>query len=62
MWRNTKADVVNELQLPEQIDKEVKLLRFSAVESTFYRKQHEECSVRFYNLEIMNIMKLSLFL
>lgn len=48
MWRNTKDDVANELQLPEQKEKEVKLLRFSAVESTFYRKQHEECSVRLF--------------
>jgi E3 ubiquitin-protein ligase SHPRH len=45
MWRNTKVDVADELQLPEQLEKEVNLLRFSAVESTFYRKQHEECSV-----------------
>lgn len=47
MWRNTKVAVSKELQLPDQIDKEQKLLHFSAVEATFYRKQHEKCSVCF---------------
>ncbi|KAI3952838.1 hypothetical protein MKX01_006881 [Papaver californicum] len=42
MWRSSKADVADELQLPPQKDT-VAWLTFSAVEVHFYQRQHETC-------------------
>ncbi|KAI3991562.1 hypothetical protein MKX01_040572 [Papaver californicum] len=42
MWRSSKADVADELQLPPQKDS-VAWLTFSAVEVHFYQRQHETC-------------------
>ncbi|KAI3882577.1 hypothetical protein MKX03_010696 [Papaver bracteatum] len=42
MWRSSKADVADELQLPPQ-NNSVAWLTFSAVEAHFYQRQHETC-------------------
>ncbi|RZC55977.1 hypothetical protein C5167_014829 [Papaver somniferum] len=42
MWRSSKADVADELQLPPQKDS-VAWLTFSAIEAHFYQRQHETC-------------------
>ncbi|XP_026388746.1 E3 ubiquitin-protein ligase SHPRH-like [Papaver somniferum] len=42
MWRSSKADVSDELQLPPQKDS-VAWLTFSAIEAHFYQRQHETC-------------------
>src|SRR5690348_15773423 len=41
MWRNSKADVANEIQLPGQ-SKTIVEVRFSPVEKYFYKKQSEQ--------------------
>jgi len=43
MWRNSKADVADELQLPSQTE-EIHWLYFSAVEAYFYRRQQQTCT------------------
>ncbi|XP_037084816.1 E3 ubiquitin-protein ligase SHPRH-like [Pollicipes pollicipes] len=43
LWRTAKADVLDQIEVPEQSERLV-LLDFSPVESYFYRRQHEECS------------------
>ncbi len=43
MWRTSKVDVLNEIDLPPQTEQLIEL-RFSSVEAYFYRRQHEECS------------------
>lgn len=45
LWRHSKADVAAELGLPEQTQW-VSWLRFSAVESYFYQRQHAKCGAR----------------
>ncbi|GAQ81004.1 hypothetical protein KFL_000680200 [Klebsormidium nitens] len=40
MWRNSKADVQDEIGLPPQQER-IDRLRFSAVEAHFYRRQHD---------------------
>ena len=42
-WRTQKADVLDEIRLPPQIE-HLALLHFTPVESHFYRKQHDECA------------------
>jgi SNF2-related domain len=39
LWRSTKKQVSAQLQLPQQTE-EVCLLRFSSIESEYYRQQH----------------------
>lgn len=45
MWRSTKVQVADELDLPPQ-EERLGWLRFSAIEAHFYRQQHERCAVR----------------
>ncbi|KAF2069113.1 hypothetical protein CYY_009566 [Polysphondylium violaceum] len=45
MLRNAKSDIADELSLPVQHDKDTKLLRFSMVESHYYTKKAQECSL-----------------
>ena len=42
-WRTQKADVMNEISLPPQTEV-TQMLRFTPIESHFYRRQHEECA------------------
>ncbi|OVA17306.1 SNF2-related [Macleaya cordata] len=42
MWRSSKADVADELQLPPQKEC-VSWLSFSPIEAHFYQRQHETC-------------------
>uniref|UniRef100_T1JC89 RING-type domain-containing protein n=1 Tax=Strigamia maritima TaxID=126957 RepID=T1JC89_STRMM len=61
LWRTSKADVLNQIQLPEQRE-EIHYMRFSPIEEYFYRQQHVDCSReavnRFNKLSDLN-MKLS---
>lgn len=42
MWRSSKADVQDELGLPEQYH-HLKMLTLSAIERHFYNRQHQDC-------------------
>ncbi|XP_029449895.1 E3 ubiquitin-protein ligase SHPRH [Rhinatrema bivittatum] len=42
MWRSAKKDVIDQIQIPPQIE-EVHWLQFSPVEHHFYHRQHEVC-------------------
>lgn len=44
MWRSTKIQVSDELNLPPQ-EERLTLLTFSPIEAQFYRRQHESCAV-----------------
>ena len=44
MWRSTKLQVSDELNLPPQ-EERLSLLTFSPIEAQFYRRQHESCAV-----------------
>nr|XP_018918155.1 PREDICTED: E3 ubiquitin-protein ligase SHPRH [Bemisia tabaci]XP_018918156.1 PREDICTED: E3 ubiquitin-protein ligase SHPRH [Bemisia tabaci] len=46
MWRHSKHEVLDEFGVPPQTVKSV-WLKFSAIESHFYQRQHEECSGQF---------------
>jgi E3 ubiquitin-protein ligase SHPRH len=41
MWRNSKADVVNEIELPAQ-KRTIIEVKFSPIEKYFYKKQSEQ--------------------
>ena len=43
LWRTSKRDVLDQIDIPEQSD-EVSWLQFSPVEEHFYRRQHIEIS------------------
>ncbi|RXG53492.1 E3 ubiquitin-protein ligase SHPRH [Armadillidium vulgare] len=43
MWRNSKLDVINELDVPPQTE-ELHWLDFTPVEDHFYRRLHNDCS------------------
>jgi len=45
MLRNAKIDIMDELSLPVQHDKDTKLLRFSMVESHYYTQKAQECAL-----------------
>ncbi|KAJ7548808.1 hypothetical protein O6H91_07G028200 [Diphasiastrum complanatum] len=54
MWRSTKAQVANELNLPSQ-EVKVSWLNFSAIERHFYEGQHERCANK--AREVINYIK-----
>ncbi|KAK4288850.1 hypothetical protein Pmani_038148 [Petrolisthes manimaculis] len=43
MWRNSKKDVINQIDIPQQTE-EVHMLSFTRVEEHFYKRLHTECS------------------
>ncbi|CAL4062937.1 unnamed protein product, partial [Meganyctiphanes norvegica] len=43
MWRNSKKDVQNQIDIPEQLE-EIHWLNFTRVETHFYNRLHTECS------------------
>ncbi|XP_041108304.1 E3 ubiquitin-protein ligase SHPRH [Polyodon spathula] len=43
MWRSSKKDVLDQIQIPPQTE-EIHWLHFSPVEGHFYHRQHEVCS------------------
>lgn len=43
MWRNSKKDVQNQIDIPDQLE-EVHWLNFTPVETHFYKRLHTECS------------------
>ncbi|KAL2642434.1 hypothetical protein R1flu_010021 [Riccia fluitans] len=45
MWRNSKDNVKDELNLPGQ-EENVSWLRFSPTEAYFYQQQHEKCALK----------------
>ncbi|XP_042957344.1 E3 ubiquitin-protein ligase SHPRH isoform X1 [Carya illinoinensis] len=54
MWRSSKKDVADELQLPPQ-DECVSWLIFSPIEEHFYQRQHETCMS--YAREVIDSLK-----
>ncbi|XP_030850067.1 E3 ubiquitin-protein ligase SHPRH [Strongylocentrotus purpuratus] len=45
-WRSAKRDVIDQIALPPQRE-EIHWLDFSPVETYFYKRKHEECSINF---------------
>ena len=43
LWRTAKADVIDQIDIPDQ-SQEIHWLQFSPVEEHFYRRQHIECA------------------
>ncbi|XP_047740431.1 E3 ubiquitin-protein ligase SHPRH [Hyalella azteca] len=43
MWRNTKKDIIHQIDLPPQTET-IHWVQFSGVEEHFYRQLHNECS------------------
>ncbi|KAG7174962.1 E3 ubiquitin-protein ligase SHPRH-like [Homarus americanus] len=48
MWRNSKKDVIHQIDIPQQIE-EVHWLSFTRVEEHFYQRLHTECSYEAQN-------------
>lgn len=44
IWRNSKEDILDELQIPDQSEETI-FLNFSPVESYFYNKQKDQCTL-----------------